>query len=122
MGRRVSREVAFMHSDASSDSHEIPHARANIRRAWRTSIPTGIDIVLNHVAVSVDVASVDRRAVVQILLNDAELAHVSSIAFPPGGNGRDSDQLPSLEIAHSLLAQIDDDLRAALNRVPMPVR
>jgi hypothetical protein len=68
----------------------------------------------------VQIRAEQRRAVMQVFVEDAEPAVDRGVAFTPGGNRRDAHELPALVVEHTLLAEIDHNPWLALDPVPFP--
>lgn len=112
----IAGQVAVMHADGSIDAHEPMHVGTKKMSAGRRRIFSHIDILGDDVATAIHIGAIDGRAVIFILLADAEETGMRVMPLSPGGDGGEPHQLSTFKKGHTLLIQTDDDFWAARHR------
>ena len=94
-----------MHADAVVDPHEVIHLRPiKLRSGWAPVLPV-VDVRGKDIALGVDVVSVDRGKMIDVLFEDAVAAWTCVVTFGTAGNRSSAHQLAAFEQVHHLLAQ-----------------
>ena len=93
----IAGQVAVMHADGSIDAHEPMHVGTKKMTAGRRRIFSHIDILGDDVATVIHIGAIDRRAVIFILLADAEETGMRVMPLSPGGDGGEPHQLSTFK-------------------------
>jgi len=118
---RHTGQVAGVHADRASHTHEVRHGRAFEVRSGGATIPIHPDIPDDNIPSIVHEIAVEVGDMVGILLNDAETACRRIIPLPTAGNRRHAHELPSLVKIGFLTPEIDTNRWGTTHAITVPV-